>query len=370
MECVARSPVRGWRAARDEPVTEMFSFVPYRNVGLKDTCFPGPAVSPLGYINPASNGTNGKLRKVDGSTRLSGKGRGPLHHAQPQRTTLHQVTTGSTAWRPIVIRRVGKFNPQSPMARTSVGPEKDRVGPKAVRQVRLLFPTHAVENACRLGDDGKALTGASAPQLARTFQLSEGLVRRPGEVRAMPRYKKKVCRVWPDLRAERQGRGLVPAPLLHAGLRKRREGKALGEPPDPVNDDAVREPRVLEVLAQVLGEASPQEIAAAENEEAEETGVMAIEVTADRALIARTRPGEEGRAEVEWGGSFDHRRGSRDGEIVKLLEPGCERRVRAREQTIERDEGEVDGLKLWMELRGSGLNPSRTTGRRPRHSGR
>ena len=177
--------------------------------------------------------------------------------------------------------------------------------------------------------------------------------------------------VWPDLRAERRGRGLVPAALLHAGLRRRREGKAPGEP-DPVKDDTVREPRVLEALAQVLGEASPQEIAAAENEEAEEAqepGVMAIEVTADRALIARTRPGEEGRAEVEWGGSFDHRRGGRDGEIVKLLEPGCERRVRAREQTIERDEGEVDGLKLWME-RGSGLNPSRTTGRRPRHSGR
>ena len=101
--------------------------------------------------------------------------------------------------------------------------------------------------------------------------------------------------VWPDLRAERRGRGLVPAALLHAGLRRRREGKAPGEP-DPVNDDAVREPRVLEALAQVLGEASPQEIAAAENEEAEEAqepGVMAIEVTADRALIARTRPGEE-----------------------------------------------------------------------------
>ena len=130
-ECAARSPVRGWRAARDEPVTEMFSFVPYRNVGRKDACFPGPAVSllgyinpaslgyinpaslgyinpaslgyinpaslgyinpaslgyinpaSLGYINPASNGTNGKLGRVDGSTRLSGKGRGPLHHAQP-----------------------------------------------------------------------------------------------------------------------------------------------------------------------------------------------------------------------------------------------------------------------------------------------
>ena len=131
----------------------------------------------------------------------------------------------------------------------------------------------------------------------------------------------------------------------------------------------------------MLREASSQEIAAAENEEAEgtqEPGVMAIEVTADRALIAWTRPGEDGRAEVEWrvvagrglarGVSFDHRRGGRDGEIVKLLEPGCLWRVRAMEQTIERDEGEVDGLELWMEFRGSGLNPSRTTGRGPRQS--
>ena len=61
----------------------MFSFVPYRNFGRKDACFPGPAVSLLGYINPASNGINGKSGRVDGSTRLLGKGRGPLHHAQP-----------------------------------------------------------------------------------------------------------------------------------------------------------------------------------------------------------------------------------------------------------------------------------------------
>ena len=85
----------------------------------------------------------------------------------------------------------------------------------------------------------------------------------------MPRYKKNVCRVCGRIYVRNAGRGLVPAALLHAGLRRRREGKAPGEP-DPVNDDAVREPRVLEALAQVLGEASPQKIAAAENEEAEE----------------------------------------------------------------------------------------------------
>ena len=137
------------------------------------------------------------------------------------------------------------------------------------------------------------------------------------------------------------------------------------EPPDPVNDAAVRDARVLEALAPMLREeASSQEIAAAENDEAEgtqEPGVMAIEVTADRALIAWTRPGEDGRAEVEGrvvagrglarGVSFDHRRGGRDGEVVKLLEPGCLWRVRAMEQTIERDEGRgrqpgtVDGVQ-------------------------
>ena len=97
----------------------------------------------------------------------------------------------------------------------------------------------------------------------------------------------------------------------------------------------------------------------------------------DRADVAwRGRPGPKSSERVVTGrgltrrGSFDHRRGGRDGEIVKLLEPGCVRRVRVIEQTIERDKGEVDGLELWMEFRGSGLNPSRTNGRRPRHSGR
>ena len=47
----------------------------------------------------------------------------------------------------------------------------------------------------------------------------------------------------------------------------------------------------------------------------------------------------------------------RDGEIVKLLEPGQLRRVRAMERTIETAEGEVDGLEVWMEFRGFRVEP-------------
>ena len=47
----------------------------------------------------------------------------------------------------------------------------------------------------------------------------------------------------------------------------------------------------------------------------------------------------------------------RDGEIVKLLEPGQVRRVRAMERTIETPEGAVDGLEVWMEFRGFRAEP-------------
>ena len=40
------------------------------------------------------------------------------------------------------------------------------------------------------------------------------------------------------------------SPTATCRTTKAPEGKALGEPPEPVNDDAVREPRVLEALAQ------------------------------------------------------------------------------------------------------------------------
>ena len=41
-----------------------------------------------------------------------------------------------------------------------------------------------------------------------------------------------------------------------------------------------------------------------------------------------------------------------DGEVVKLLEPGTIRRVRAIERAVETAEGPVDGLEVWMEFGG------------------
>ena len=143
----------------------------------------------------------------------------------------------------IVIRRVIRFNPQSPIARTSVGPEKDWVGPKAVRQVRLLFPTHAVEAACSLGDDVKPLSwrfGSAACAGIPAIPAIRGVGEETGRCSSNAQVQEEsMPSVWPDLRAERWGRGLVPAAIPLAGLRRRREGKAPMEPPDPVNDAAV-----------------------------------------------------------------------------------------------------------------------------------
>lgn len=184
----------------------------------------------------------------------------------------------------------------------------------------------------------------------------------------MPRYRKKVCRVC--------GRTYVRGYVRTAGvlgwcrpycyakdLKRRREGLDSGQPPRPVDDGAIREPRVLEALARVLREASLEEDTAAGEIESEEPGVMTIEVVADRALVAQTRLGEDDRVEVEWIGRCWAwlTEGDvpslvdvvvRDGEIVKLLEPGQVRRVRAMERTIETAEGKVDGLEVWMEFRG------------------
>ena len=112
--------------------------------------------------------------------------------------------------------------------------------------------------------------------------------------------------MWPDLRAERQGRGLVPAPLLHAGLLKRRKAKRRGSRRNLSTMTPFGSPECWRPLPKVLREASPQEIAAAENEEAEETqepGVRALEVTAARALITdAARRGRTGRSRM--GGSL------------------------------------------------------------------
>ena len=192
----------------------------------------------------------------------------------------------------------------------------------------------------------------------------------------MPRYRKKVCRVCGRIYLRRYvGKagvlGWCRPDCYLKEYKRRREGVAPGEPPKPVDDAAIREPRVLEALAQVLRETAAQEGTVAgrvEAEETEDTGAMAIDVVADRALVAQTRLGEDDRREVEWVGRCwawltEGEAPSlidvavRDGEIVKLLEPGQVRRVRAVERTIETAEGEVDGLEVWMEFRGSRAEP-------------
>ena len=144
----------------------------------------------------------------------------------------------------------------------------------------------------------------------------------------MPRYRKKVCRVCGRIYLRRYVRkagvlGWCRPDCYLKEYKRRREGVAPGEPPKPVDDAAIREPRVLEALAQVLRETAAQEGTVAgrvEAEETEDTGAMAIDVVADRALVVQTRLGEDDRREVEWvgsllgvadrgGGPFSHRRG-------------------------------------------------------------
>ena len=192
----------------------------------------------------------------------------------------------------------------------------------------------------------------------------------------MPSYRKKVCRECGRVYVRHYVRtsgtlGWCGPDCYFKSYRRRRKGKAAGEPPDPVDDSAIQEPRVLAALAQVLRETAAQEGTVAGRVEAEETGdtgAMAIDVVADRALVAQTRLGEDDRREVEWVGRCwawltEGEAPSlidvavRDGEIVKLLEPGQVRRVRAMERTIETGEGEVDGLEVWMEFRGSRAEP-------------
>ena len=192
----------------------------------------------------------------------------------------------------------------------------------------------------------------------------------------MPRHRKKVCRVCGRIYVRRHVRkagvlGWCRRYCYMKDYRRRTEGMAPGEPPEPVDDSAIREPRVLEALAEVLREASPQEgtiEGEVETEGTVETGAMVIEVVADRALVAQTRLGEDDRVEVEWVGRCwawltEGEPPSlvdvviRDGESVKLMEPGQLRRVRATERTIETPEGEAHGLEVWMEFRGFRAEP-------------
>ena len=194
----------------------------------------------------------------------------------------------------------------------------------------------------------------------------------------MPRYRKKVCRECGRVYLRRYVRtnptlGWCGPRCYRKSYFRRREGKAAGELPDPVDDSAIQDPRVIEALAAVLREESMEEAMAEEQsadgiEESDEAGKLHLEVVADRAPVAQTRLGEDDRVEVEWVGRCwawltEGEAPSlmnvvvRDGEIVKLLEPGRVRRVRAVERTIETPEGEVDGLEVRMEFRGFRAEP-------------
>ena len=92
-----------------------------------------------------------------------------------------------------------------------------------------------------------------------------------------------------------------------------------------------------------------------------ETVVLDIDVVADRPLVPQTRFEEDNSVMVEWRGRcwawlpeaeapalMDVVVGDR--EVVKLLEPGAVRRVRAIERAVETPEGAVDGLDVWIEF--------------------
>lgn len=165
----------------------------------------------------------------------------------------------------------------------------------------------------------------------------------------MPRYRKKVCREYGRVYRRRYVRtsgtlGWCSPNCYRKSYFRRREGKAVGEPPDPFDDRAIQEPRVMENLAEVLQEESMKEEAMAEERTADEienngeTGILHLDVVANRALVPQKRFGEDNLAGVEWMGRcwVWLTEGEtpalmdvvvNDGEIVKLLEPrrvGCQ----------------------------------------------
>ena len=73
----------------------------------------------------------------------------------------------------------------------------------------------------------------------------------------MPRHKKKVCRecgrVYQRQYLRTSGTlGWCGPSCYMKDYQRRREGKVAGEPPEPVVDSAIQEPRVIEALADVL----------------------------------------------------------------------------------------------------------------------
>ena len=105
-----------------------------------------------------------------------------------------------------------------------------------------------------------------------------------------------------------------------------------------------------------------------------EAMVLDIDVVADRPLVPQTRFEEDSSVRVEWRGRcwawltegeapalMDV--AVSDREVVKLLEPGAVRRVRAIERAVETPEGAVDGLDVWMEFGGEPESGRRATAR-------
>lgn len=92
-----------------------------------------------------------------------------------------------------------------------------------------------------------------------------------------------------------------------------------------------------------------------------EIAELDIEVVAERPIIPVTRFEEDGSVGVKWLGrcwvwleedGLPELRDVvvKDGEVVKLLEPGLVRRVRARELPGEASEGSGEVLEVWIDL--------------------
>ena len=135
--------------------------------------------------------------------------------------------------------------------------------------------------------------------------------------------------------------------------------------------DYWRRRRAVEGRADSSGESSSQEAKMAEDGE---NAVLDIEVVADRPLVPQTRFEEDTSVRVEWRGRcwawltegeppalMDV--AVSDREVVKLLEPGTVRRVRAIERAVETLEGPVGGLEVWMEFGGEPAPDRRATAR-------
>lgn len=129
----------------------------------------------------------------------------------------------------------------------------------------------------------------------------------------MPGYRKKVCRECGRVYLRQYVRtsgtlGWCGPNCYMKDYQRRREGKAAGEPPDPVDDSAIQEPRVIEALAYVLRgdsmerEAMVEKQSSGEFEDDGEIGEFHLDVVADRAFVPQTRFGEDNSVGVEWVG--------------------------------------------------------------------